>query len=201
MTTVTAARHVAPRNPTRLRARIALIPILLAVVLAIALVAGHGTLALWNAQAKASGGGTVRSGTATVVVGNLPAMYQTAVGPGSSTVGAFTVQNTGSVPLAIRVATSSTKVSYVASTPDSTVLGALTMHLASVSSAPACTAGLSGASGPISTFDTGSGYYTLPAGQKATACLEVSLSSTAPQSVSGAVVDFTVTVTGVQVAS
>lgn len=201
MPTITAGRHAAPRRP---RARIALIPILLACVVAcavvLALVSSGGTFALWNGQAVGNGG-SIRSGTATVVVGNLPAMYQTALGPGSSTVGAFTVQNTGSVPLAIRVATTSTTVAYASPTPDATVLGALTMHLASVSSAPACTAGLSGASGPIASFDTGSGYYTLPAGVKATACLEVSLASTAPQSVSGAVVDFVVTVSGVQVTS
>lgn len=191
-------RHARPLR-SRLRRRALAVAAVAALVLLTGLLGTRGTLALWNADAASIGGGTVRSGTASLYVGVMPALRLTALGPGTSTVGAFSVTNQGSVPLSVRVATTSTKVSYVSPTPDATVLGATTLHLASVTSAAACTPGLGGASGPIATFDTGSGYYTLPAGVKAYACLEVTLAADAPQSVSGAVVDFTVTVSGTQV--
>lgn len=173
----------------------------MALVVIAALLGARGTLALWRADA-AVGAGTIKSGTASLVVSILPPMYATAVGPGGSTIGTFTVQNNGSVPLDIRVSTTSTHVAYAGSTPDATVLGSLTMHLSSVTKASDCKAGLPGASGSIATFDTGAGYYRMPVTTtKAIACLEVSLAADAPQSVSGAVVDFVVTVSGKQVVS
>lgn len=196
---IVRGRHARPRRLPRRALFVAAGLTTLAVVAT--LLGTSGTFALWNGSAKAAGGGTIKSGTAALTVGVMPALRNTPVGPGTSTAGAFSVTNNGSVALSVRVATTSTKVSYVDGTPDATVLGANTLHLASVSSADGCTAGLSGASGPLASFDTGAGYYTLPAGAKAYACLEVSLSADAPVSVSGAVVDFTVTVSGTQVPS
>ncbi|MBF4591075.1 TasA family protein [Curtobacterium sp. VKM Ac-1395] len=173
-----------------------------ALALAVAVVASvlgtGGTYALWNASANTNSS-VVRSGTATLTVSPLSPMYQTAIGPGSSTTGTFTVRNTGTVPLSMRVAITATKVSY-ADTTDDVVLDAQTLRLASVGSAAECHAGISGATGPLATFDTGSGYYTLPPGASGMGCIEILLSMDAPQSVSGAVTDFTMTVTGTQVA-
>ncbi|MBF4613338.1 hypothetical protein [Curtobacterium sp. VKM Ac-1376] len=171
-------------------------PVALTLVVAVgtALLGTGGTYALWNGTASTSAT-TVRSATATVTVGALSAMNTTVLGPGTSTTGTFTVQNTGSVPLSMRVATSATHASSAAA------LGELTLHLAVVSSTAKCTAGLSGASGRLATFDTGSGSFTLPAGSSGIACLEVVLDADAPQSVAGAATDFTLSVTGTQVSA
>lgn len=197
--TTTSGRHRAPRVRRPVRARV-LWPasLVLALGVVVSLLGTGGTYALWNASASTKGA-TVKSGTATVTVSPLSTMRAPALGPGASTVGSFTVKNTGSVPLGIRVMTTSTKVSYASAT-DAVVLGAQTLKLASVGSASACRAGLGGASGPLASFDTGSGYYTLPVGASGVACVEITLAQDAPQTVSGAVTDFTLTVTGTQVA-
>lgn len=197
--TTTTGRHRAVRRPRRPGTLLLwTATLVLVVAVATSLLGTGGTYALWNASATTKGA-TVRSGTATLNISPLSAMRTPAIGPGSSTVGSFTVRNTGTVPLSIRVMTTATKVSY-AGTTDAVVLGAQTLKLASVATTSACRAGLGGASGPLASFDTGSGYYTLPVGATGTACLEVVLASDAPQSVSGAVTDFTLTVTGTQVA-
>ncbi|KQS14625.1 hypothetical protein ASG04_01910 [Curtobacterium sp. Leaf183] len=197
--TTISGRHRAPRvrRPVRPRVLWPAAGILVLGVL-LSLLGTGGTYALWNASASTNGA-TVKSGTATVSVGPLSAMRSPTLGPGSSTVGSFTVRNTGTVPLSMRVMTTATKVSYASAT-DAVVLGAQTLKLASVGSASACRAGLGGASGPLASFDTGSGYYTLPVGASGVACVEITLAQDAPQTVSGAVTDFTLTVTGTQVA-
>jgi predicted ribosomally synthesized peptide with SipW-like signal peptide len=169
-------------------------------VAVLATVAGTGgTYALWNAAAETDGA-TIRSGTASVIVSPMTSTRAPVLAPGASTTGTFTARNTGSVPLSMRVTTTSTKVSYV-DVPDSTVLGVQTLRLSAVRDAAACRPGNGGASGALATFDTGTGYFTLPVGVTATACVEIVLASDAPQSVSGAVTDFTLTVTGTQVTS
>lgn len=164
----------------------------------VALLGSGGTYALWNASASTQGA-TIRSGTAALSVSALSTTRTPALGPGTSTTGTFTVRNSGTVPLSIRVVTSSTEVTWGDAT-DADVLSSQTLHLSSVGSASSCRPGLGGARGPLASFDTGSGYYTLPVGATGTACIEVALSADAPQSVSGAVTDFTLTVSGTQVA-
>lgn len=193
-TTTTTGRHRARRRhrwvwPAGL---------VLAVGVSVSVLGAGGTYALWNASASTKGA-TIKSGTATLTVSPLSAMYTPPIGPGASTTGSFTVKNTGTVPLGIRVQTTRTKVSYANAT-DTVVLGAQTLHLSSVGSASGCRAGLGGATGALAAFDTGSGYYTLPVGASGVACVEVVLAKDAPQTVSGAVTDFTLTVTGTQVA-
>lgn len=193
-TTPTTGRHRAPR-----RLRWAW-PVGLGLVFAVATaVVGSGsTYALWNGTASTQAS-TVRSGTATLVVSPLTAMYATPLAPGRSTTGSFSVRNSGTVPLGIRMQTTTLHVAY-ASVPDSAVLDELTLRLAPVGRAADCRAGLGGYAARPAAFDTGSGYYTLPVGASATGCFEMVLDADAPQTVSGAVTDFTVTITGTQVA-
>lgn len=198
MTRTPARRRVPLHRAARRHRWLLTASLVLVAGVLVSLLGTGGTYALWNASA-ATKGGTVKSGTATLTVSPLSAMNAPAIGPGSSTVGSFTVRNSGSVPLSIRVMTTATKVSYASAT-DTVVLGAQTLKLASVATTSACRAGLGGASGPLASFDTGSGYYTLPVGASGIACVEVVLGADAPQSVAGAVTDFTLTVTGTQVA-
>ena len=169
-------------------------PVALALVVAVgtALLGTGGTYALWNGTASTAAT-TVRSATATVSVSSTTAMNTAVLGPGTSTTGTFTVRNTGSVPLSMRVTTTASKSSVAAAT------GELTLHLAQVSSAAKCVPGITGTSGRLATFDTGTGSFTLPAGASGTACLEMALDSDTPQTVAGATTDFTLTVTGTQV--
>ncbi|ROP65356.1 TasA family protein [Curtobacterium sp. PhB115] len=189
-------RHRAPRRHRWV------LPSALALVVAVvtALLGTGGTYALWNGAASTTTT-TVKSATATITVGNTTAMNTAVLGPGTSTTGTFAVKNTGSIPLSMRVATTSTKVSYATNSTSAAVLGELTLRLAVVSSATDCAAGLSGASGRLATFDTGASSFTLAAGASGVGCLELVLDADAPQSVSGAVADFTLTVTGTQVSA
>ncbi len=111
------------------------VPVVLAVLLG-GLVGTGGTNALWTDAATAGGGSVVRSGTASVFVSPLTAMNTAVLGPGSSTIGTFTVRNDGTVPLSMRVAVTATKVSYADTSTPTAVLGELTMHLSAVGSAP-----------------------------------------------------------------
>ncbi|QVG65284.1 hypothetical protein JG551_002687 [Curtobacterium flaccumfaciens pv. flaccumfaciens] len=173
-------------------------PVAIALVVAVgtALLGAGGTYALWNGTASTAST-TVRSATATITVGSTTAMNTAVLGPGTSTTGTFTVRNTGSIPLSMRVTTTASKSSVAAAT------GELTLHLAMVSSAAKCVPGLTGTSGRLATFDTGSGSgsFTLPAGVSGIACLEMALDADAPQTVAGATTDFTLTVTGTQVSA
>lgn len=171
-------------------------PVAIALVVAVgtALLGAGGTYALWNGTASTAST-TVRSATATITVGSTTAMNTAVLGPGTSTTGTFTVRNTGSIPLSMRVTTTASKSSVAAAT------GELTLHLAMVSSAAKCVPGLTGTSGRLATFDTGTEAFTLPAGVSGTACLQMVLDADAPQAVAGATTDFTLTVTGTQVSA
>ncbi|WP_144763127.1 TasA family protein [Curtobacterium sp. 9128] len=157
-----------------------------------------GTYALWNGSATTAGA-TVRSGTATISVSAISAMETRILAPGTGVTGTFTVQNTGTVPLAMRVTSGVRNVAWVPDATKPTVLDEETLHLAVVATPSDCRPGLGGATGRVDTFDTGSGYYTMPPGARGVGCLEIALDADAPQSVAGAVTDFTLTVTGTQV--
>lgn len=192
----TTGRHRAARRHRWI------LPVALALVVAVAtaLLGVGGTYALWNGTASTAAT-TVKSATATITVGTLSTMNTTVLGPGTGVTGTFAVKNTGSIPLSMRVATTSTKVASATNASSAAVLGELTLRLTNVSSAAACTAGLSGASGRLAAFDTGSGSFTLQPGASTVGCVELVLDADAPQSVSGAVTDFTLTVTGTQVSA
>ncbi|MDP4333544.1 TasA family protein [Curtobacterium sp. A7_M15] len=192
----TSGRHAAPRRhrwvwPTALT---------LVVAVVTALLGTGSTYALWNGTASTTAS-TVRSATAIISTGPLSAMNMAVLGPGGGVTGTFTVRNTGSIPLTMRVATTSTNVAYATNSTPAAVLGELTLRLAVVGSTADCRTGLSGASGRLAAFDTGSGSFTLPAGASAVGCVEMDLDADAPQTVAGAVTDFTLTVTGTQVSA
>ncbi|PYY37407.1 TasA family protein [Curtobacterium sp. MCPF17_046] len=194
-TTPTTGRHRAPRR----RRWVWTLGIALAAAVSAAVMGSGSTYALWNSSAETDAV-TIRSGTATLAVTAMRVTDAAPLAPGTSTTGTFTVRNTGTVPLSIRLALTGAKVAYVPSVPDAAVLDELTVRLAAVARASDCRAGLGGYSARPTAFDTGSGYYTLPVGVTGTACVEVVLDADAPQTVSGAVTDFTLTVTGTQVA-
>jgi hypothetical protein len=193
-TQTTTGRHrAAPRRrwiwPTALA---------LAVAVVTALLGSGATYALWNGTASTTAS-TVKSGTATITVSPLTAMNSVPLAPGASTTGTFSVKNTGSTALGMRVMTTAATVAY-AKTTDAAVLGEVTLKLSLVGSAADCPPGIGGYSARVASFDTGSGYLTLPTGGGGVGCVEMMLDADAPQAVSGAVVDFTLTVTGTQVA-
>jgi hypothetical protein len=188
-----AGRHTASRRPRGLLIALAI----LVVAVVAALLGVTGTYALWNGKAS-TGATTVTSGTATITVGALSSMNTSILAPGTGVTGTFTVKNTGTIPLSTRVATSATSVAYAASATNAVVLGELTLHVTFVATASACTTGLTGSTGRLSTFDTGAAFSTLAVGATGIACVEMDLDSDAPQSVSGAVTNFTLTVTGTQ---
>lgn len=166
-----------------------------------ALAGGSGTYAFWTTGTTTANGATIRSGSAVVAVSQVSAMRTAALGPGTGTTGTFVVTNTGTVPLDMRATTTSTAVTSAAGASSDAVLGELTLRLSAVGTSDDCRTGLGGASARLARFDTGTGYFVLPAGSRATACVEVDLDTDAPQTTAGAVTDFTLTVTGTQVSS
>jgi predicted ribosomally synthesized peptide with SipW-like signal peptide len=193
-TTPPTGRHRAPRR----RRWVWALGVALVAAVATAVVGSGSTYALWNDSAETDGV-TIQSGTATLAVTPMDVRDPAPLAPGSSTTGTFTVRNSGTVPLSVRLALTGTKVSYAPSVPAAAVLDELTVRLSAVARATDCRAGLGGYGARPTAFDTGSGYYTLPVGITGTACVEVVLDADAPQTVAGAVTDFTLTVTGTQV--
>lgn len=173
---------------------------MVAVAVAVALVATGGSYALWNSAAT-SNAQVVRSGTAALTVSGQPDL-NTPLAPGQATATTFGVRNSGDVALSMRVAITATKTSYGSSGTGAGSLDELTLRITPVSSAAGCTPTTTGGySARPAVFDTGSGYFTLPSGATALACLVLALDADAPQATSGSVADLTLTVSGTQVAS
>jgi hypothetical protein len=160
---------------------------------AVALVATGGTYALWN-SAVAPTAVTVASGTAGLSVGGVKALDTSALGPGGTTAGTFSATNTGSVALAMRVTAGTTTASA------SALPGELTVKLAAVTRSADCVAGVGGYSARPSAFDTGSGYFTLPAGVTVTGCVVVTLDSDVPATLQNQTSSIGLVLTGTQVA-
>ncbi|MBF4599936.1 hypothetical protein ITJ55_03845 [Frigoribacterium sp. VKM Ac-1396] len=160
---------------------------------AVALVATGGTYALWNGSVAPTAV-TVSSGTAGLSVGAVTALDATVLGPGGATAGTFTATNTGSVDLAMRVAAGTTTAST------SSLVGELTVRLTAVARSADCTTGVGGYSARPSSFDTGSGYFTMPAGVTVTGCVVVTLDGDAPAAVQNQTSSIGLVLTGTQVA-
>ncbi|WP_148076750.1 TasA family protein [Frigoribacterium sp. PhB24] len=166
----------------------------------VALVATGGTYALWNTSST-SNAQVVRSGTAALSISGQPNLG-TPLAPGQATATTFSVTNGGDVPLSMRVAVTTTRTSSGESGTGAGSLDELTLRITPVSSASDCTATTTGGySARPAAFDTGSGYFTLPSGISALACLVLALDPDAPAATSGSVADLTITVSGTQVTS
>lgn len=172
---------------------------------AVALVATGGTYALWNGAVSPTAA-QVRSGSAALAITGAPSL-RAPLAPGASIATSFVATNAGDVPLALRVAVTSTKSSSGADGAGSGALGELTLRAAPVASAAACTTSVTtGTSARLASFDTGAapGWATASttasgSSSAVVGCLVLTLDADAPQAASGAVVDLVVTVTGTQV--
>jgi hypothetical protein len=169
--------------------------------LVVALLASRGTWALWNGQAATGGAplvtgsiGLTVNGATTTAIG----FPTNAMAPGSSRVAAVTVANTGSVKVSA-VGTVAITGSTAGAGGSNAIAQYLTLTATQVSSASACTAGLTGGTTMALSSWTNSGApYDIPAGVSVPVCFELKLSATAPQSVQGATTSFSVNITGTQ---
>jgi hypothetical protein len=175
----------------------------IAVAVGVGLAATGGSYALWSSTAPAPAG-VVRTGTAALVIGQAAGLSSTGLLPGTSAVGSFSVTNRGVVPLTVSVSTASVRAAY-----DGPVAGAsldeLRLRVASLptgATGATCVSALDGvAASRLATFTADGVVPRLAPGASATLCVEVLLDADAPQTVQGAVDDWSVRVTGTQVTS
>jgi hypothetical protein len=165
-----------------------------AIVLALVIgaLATGGTYALWNAGAGV-GGARISAGTAALSVSPIAAVPTTALYPGLTIYGTYTVSNTGDAPLAIRVASLAGPATPTAFSAALTVSAGLT--------SAACTTGVvlpwSGtfAAAPAG----GAGATAVPAHGTATLCVAVTLPQATGTAARGlAAASFTLVLDGVQ---
>jgi len=150
---------------------------ILAIAVSIGLVGTGGTYAYLNSSVTATPGSTISSGTAALTVGNQ-SLNWTALAPGKSVTGTFTITNTGDVPLVLSAAIAATAT------------GSSTTNPFAISVAnSAC---------PSSGVPTGTLNSTLAAGASTSACLVVTLPANAPSSAQSTNVAITATISGVQ---
>ncbi|WP_423918041.1 hypothetical protein ACPEEZ_09635 [Frigoribacterium sp. 2-23] len=197
-------RAVASAAPTRRAARrparrsLQVSAVLLGAVV-VGLLSTGGSYALWNGTAQPAAG-AVTSGTTGLTI-TSPSFDLTRLTPGQPVVTTFVVTNTGDVPLSLSVKSTGWTAQYDGSTTGAS-LDTLSLRLNAVASSSDCRVGLGGGySAPLKSFDTGTGYFTLPAKRAATGCLEVSLSTNSPSSAQGAVDTVQLTVSGTQATS
>ena len=190
-----AGSHAALR-PRSLARRLAGTALAVSAAVVLAVSAAGGTSAYLSSSASAANAATLKSGTATLEVGSALALPATVLYPGATIAGSATVNNTGDVPLTLRV----TGVTPPASpTPFSS---ALTLGVSIVASAANCTAstpaawtGVVSASSPPGSLGT----TAVAAHAGATVCMTVTLPLSAPAAAAGAGASaFTVTLNGLQ---
>ena len=160
-----------------------------AVVLALG--GAGGTYAYLNDAATASGsGGTMRAGTAALTVTGSP-LSLAGMYPTLSRASAVTVQNTGDVPLQVRVQQMSSSGNAAAS---------LRLRVANVANAAACTTSVAtGVEGALTAFPTGGVLVnSLATGGTATLCLIVTMPANAASAAQNQSANFTLTLQGVQ---
>ncbi|MEH6781636.1 MAG: TasA family protein [Rhodoglobus sp.] len=150
---------------------------ILAVAVSVGLVGTGGTYAYLNSSVTASPGSAVSSGTAALTVGDQ-SLNWTALAPGKSVTGTFTITNTGDVPLVLSPAIAATATGSSTTNP-------FTISVAN----GAC---------PASGVPSGTLNSTLAAGATASACLVVTLPANAPSTAQSTNVAITATISGVQ---
>jgi len=148
----------------------------LAIAVTIGLAGTGGTYAYLNSSATASPGSTVSAGTAALTVG-AQSLNWSALAPGDSVTGTFTISNTGDVPLVLSATIATTMTPAIASP--------FTISVAN---------GVCPASGvPSGTLNS-----TLAAGSTTSACLVVTLPANAPATAQSASAAIAVSISGVQ---
>lgn len=149
----------------------------LAIAVSVGLVGTGGTYAFLNSSVTATPGSTISAGTAALTVGNQ-SLNWTALAPGNSVTGTFTITNTGDVPLVLSAAIAATATGSSTTNP-------FTISVAN----SAC---------PASGVPTGTLSSTLAAGASTSACLVVTLPADAPSNSQSTNVAITATISGVQ---
>lgn len=149
----------------------------LAVAVSIGLIGTSGTYAYLNTSANATPVSTISAGTAALTVGSQ-SLNWSALAPGNSVTGTFTITNTGDVPLILSAAIAATATGSSTTNP-------FTVSVAN----GAC---------PASGTPTGTLNSTLAAGASTSACLVVTLPTNAPASAQSTNVAITATISGVQ---
>ncbi|WP_341952913.1 TasA family protein [Salinibacterium sp. TMP30] len=149
----------------------------LAIAVSLGLVGTGGTYAYLNSSATVTPGSTVSAGTAALTVG-AEALNWTALAPGKSSTGTFTITNTGDVPLVLSATIAATMTPAATANP-------FTITVAN----GAC---------PASGVPTGTLNSTLAAGATSSACLVVTLPANAPANAQSASAAITATISGVQ---
>ncbi|QAV70274.1 hypothetical protein ESZ53_07360 [Salinibacterium sp. UTAS2018] len=150
---------------------------IVAIAVSIGLVGTGGTYAYLNASATAAPGATVTAGTAGLKVSSQ-ALNWSALAPGKTVTGTFTVTNTGDVPLVLSAAIAAKMTPSSATNP-------FTITVAN----GAC---------PTSGVPSGTLNSTVAAGASTSACLVVALPANAPASAQSASAAITATISGVQ---
>ena len=152
--------------------------VVLAIAVSLSLVGTGGTYAYLNASAAASPGATITAGTANLTVSSGSPSW-TALAPGKSVTGTFTITNTGDVPLKLSATITTTM------TPSGTA-NPFTITVAN----GACPASPSVPSGTLNS--------TLAAGVTTSACLVVTLPIDALPAAKSASAAITATISGLQ---
>ncbi|QYH35314.1 M73 family metallopeptidase [Salinibacterium sp. M195] len=154
----------------------------LAIVVSLGLVGTGGTYAYLNASATSTPGATINAGTAALTVGSQSLSW-TALAPGNSVTGTFTISNAGDVPLVLSA------TSVVAVTPSSpTITLPANTFVATVHNGACSATGV-----PAVALNS-----TLAAGATTNACLVLTLSASAVADAQSASAAITATISGVQ---
>ena len=194
----TARHRAVPASASR-RLAVA-IALLTAAVLAGALATG-GTYALLSSSTTAPAG-TVRSGSAKLVVTPTGSVDLQGLVPGSSVVTSVLLRNDGTVPLALSGAATDLSAAWDDGPARSSgaSLDELRLRITPVDRAADCRAGLGGLTQYLRAWATPTPTGdVLAKGASRPYCVEVLLDADAPTIVQGAVDGFTLTVTGTQV--
>ena len=165
--------------------------LLLALLLAV--FGAGGTYALWSASAAASTAVTISSGNAALTVGAL-ALPTTALYPGLTVYAPVTAQNTGTVPLALRV------TGLAPATGSAALSGALTVGVAAAVSAAACAAGVAPTWKNTSggTFPVVLATPAVAPGASVVLCVSLEMSGAAPTTAQGQSAGFGILLDGLQ---
>jgi len=149
----------------------------LAIAVTIGLAGTGGTYAYLNSSATATPGSTISAGTSALTVGSQ-SLNWSALTPGKSVTGTFSITNTGDVPLVLSATVAATMTPSALADP-------FTISVVN----GAC---------PASGVPSGSLNNTLAAGASTSACLVVTLPMNAPASAQSASAAITATISGVQ---